>query len=120
MPRKSIHRCRGEAWQKLRMQCLVRYNFRCQFHRLGLAPIDGVCTQENPCDRLNQLQVHHVIPYAQGGPDSLENLLPICKAHHEMIHPFMKHIRNKRLQVLEYVREPLPDIPLKKVPQSED
>lgn len=39
------------------------------------------CTTPIPwCD------LHHVIPWAQGGPTSLKNCAPLCDHHHDLIH----------------------------------
>jgi Domain of unknown function (DUF222)/HNH endonuclease len=31
-------------------------------------------------------EAHHVVPYEQGGRTDLDNLIPICKHHHDLIH----------------------------------
>jgi 5-methylcytosine-specific restriction endonuclease McrA len=32
------------------------------------------------------VEVHHIIPRSQGGPDDLDNLVPLCPNHHAMAH----------------------------------
>lgn len=76
--------CRGEAWDKARMQTLVRDNFTCQAYQLGLC--------KEPCteNRLRFLHVHHLLPRVNGGTHDLQNLLTVCRVHHEQIHPHMR------------------------------
>lgn len=38
------------------------------------------------CKQRRWLQVHHLIPVAEGGSNDLENLLTLCSAHHAWIH----------------------------------
>jgi 5-methylcytosine-specific restriction endonuclease McrA len=33
---------------------------------------------------------HHWIPREDGGPDTQENLVPLCKKHHDMVHRIMR------------------------------
>jgi 5-methylcytosine-specific restriction endonuclease McrA len=35
------------------------------------------------CDVDRHLEIDHNIPYAQGGPTTLENLGPLCHHHHD-------------------------------------
>ena len=37
------------------------------------------------CDSLDYLEVHHLVPFAQGGPTSLDNLVRICRWHHDLL-----------------------------------
>jgi hypothetical protein len=85
MSRKNYLKLTTPSWQKARMRALVRDDFRCQAHQLGLC--------ETPCSetRLHKLHVHHLQMRIQGGNHDLDNLLTLCKAHHEMLHPWMKH-----------------------------
>jgi 5-methylcytosine-specific restriction endonuclease McrA len=83
MPRRTKHYlpARGEAWDKARMRALVRDDFQCQAHRLGLPP----CGET----RLRHLQVHHKIERQHGGTHDLDNLLTVCASCHSKIHPHM-------------------------------
>ena len=76
--------CTGETWDKARMRTLVRDDFRCQAHKLGLC--------DEPCeeDRVRHLQVHHIKQRIHGGTHDLDNLLTVCKPHHIDIHPHMR------------------------------
>lgn len=38
------------------------------------------------CDSENNLAIHHIIPYSDGGRDSSENLAPLCKNCHWEAH----------------------------------
>jgi 5-methylcytosine-specific restriction endonuclease McrA len=38
------------------------------------------------CSQMRYLQIHHVIPKAQGGSDDMENLTLLCPQHHRLIH----------------------------------
>ena len=39
------------------------------------------------CDTpFNRTEIHHIVPWEQGGPTNLENLLPVCSRHHHLIH----------------------------------
>jgi len=49
--------------------------------RTGLEERDRVC-QVPTCDMSVGLEIDHIIPFAEGGPASLENLVRLCKRHH--------------------------------------
>jgi 5-methylcytosine-specific restriction endonuclease McrA len=76
---------RGEVWEKARMRALVRDDFTCQAHKLGLCP--------EPCAerRLRRLHVHHIQWRSNGGTHDLANLITVCRTHHEQIHPHMAY-----------------------------
>ena len=75
---------KGDEWHKARMQALVRDGFCCQAYRLGIS--DVPCSE----NRLKELQVHHVKMRVHGGNHNLDNLITLCKSHHEILHPWMK------------------------------
>ena len=81
--RKPYLQCRGEEWDKARMRALVRDDFTCQAHQLGLC--------DEPCkeNRLRFLHVHHVNERSGGGTHDLSNLLTLCRVHHIQLHPYM-------------------------------
>lgn len=104
MKRPHYLECRGEDWDKARMRALVRDDFTCQAHTLGLC--------EEPCqeNRLRHLHVHHIVPRIQGGTHDLSNLLTLCTTHHIRLHPHMLYDLPQRERVLEadndgYVKE---------------
>ncbi len=45
---------------------------------------DRKCVVEG-CDVSHGLEAHHIIPFAQGGKGSLENLARVCSHHHSLI-----------------------------------
>jgi hypothetical protein len=40
-----------------------------------------------------RLDPHHVLRRSQGGPDTPENLVTLCRAHHDWVHTNPKHAR---------------------------
>lgn len=58
-----------EAYAALRVEVVERDGFRCK----------------NPlCKRPNSLEVDHMVPRSQGGPDAIENLITLCRTCHEL------------------------------------
>ncbi len=49
--------------------------------RTALEERDRVC-QVPTCDMSLGLEIDHIVPFAEGGPASLENLVRLCKRHH--------------------------------------
>ena len=49
--------------------------------RTGLEERDRVC-QVPRCDMSIGLEIDHIIPFAEGGPTTFENLVRLCKRHH--------------------------------------
>jgi hypothetical protein len=45
---------------------------------------DRICVVEG-CDVSHGLEAHHIIPFAQGGKGSLENLCRLCGFHHQLV-----------------------------------
>lgn len=84
MKRPAYAQCTGDYWLKQKAKSLVRDDFTCQNHQLGGEPCD-----EN---RVRFLHTHHIKARINGGTHDLDNLLTICRKHHEDIHPFMKKI----------------------------
>ncbi len=52
----------------------------------------GRCTFKS-CNETRWLDVHHRIPIAQGGDNSISNLTTLCSAHHKMLHHTHHRIR---------------------------
>ena len=80
----------GEDYEKARMRCFVRDDFTCQFQTLGLPEIGGICDCKSPQSKLRYLHCHHKKQRKHGGTHDLDNLITVCKSHHEMIHPHMR------------------------------
>lgn len=95
MTKKPGAKLHGEYWQKQRMRALVRDNFTCQAHLLGLC--------KEPCteNRLRKIHVHHVQWRSHGGDHDLDNLLTLCKEHHILIHPHMRFEYAVRDKILD-------------------
>jgi len=49
--------------------------------RTAVEERDRVC-QVPTCDMSVGLEIDHIVPFAEGGPASLENLVRLCKRHH--------------------------------------
>lgn len=96
MKRPNYPQCSGPEWDRIRIFAMARDNCTCQFHKLNLAPIENVCTLEKPEDRPRHLQVHHIQRRINGGTHDMDNLITICTAHHEHIHPHMRFDRAVR------------------------
>jgi len=84
MASKNYLKLNTEVWKKARLQALVRDNFNCQAHQLDLC--NTLCGES----RLSYLHVHHIKMRINGGTHDLDNLITLCKHHHEQIHPWMK------------------------------
>jgi len=64
----------------------------------------------------NRLTVHHVVPLCFGGTDELDNLIPLCRTCHRIVHRsledyiramFMSHaLPTVFQQILEKAKEP--------------
>jgi len=83
-------------WHSIRAIVLNRDNHTCQ-----------------DCGNINELTVHHKIPWEQSGDDSLENLITICKECHRKIH----HCE-PRPKPLSPEQKPMP-LPPEPEPESE-
>jgi 5-methylcytosine-specific restriction endonuclease McrA len=46
---------------------------------------DGGCVLRTQGDCSGQLGVHHIVPLAEGGDNSLSNLMSLCRRHHETL-----------------------------------
>lgn len=97
--KKPYLQCSGEAWDKARMKTLVRDDFTCQAHKLGL------CSEPCTENHLRHLNVHHIKERQYGGTHDLDNLITLCRAHHIMIHPHMRF----ELTVVDKVLDAPPD-----------
>ena len=51
---------------------------------------EGICQYVLPdgssCGSKLWVHQHHIQPRSEGGPDTLENLITLCAAHHRMVH----------------------------------
>ena len=53
---------------------------------------DGNRCQHPGCRNTGWLQVHHIVPWAHGGPTDLDNLVLLCGHHHRLVHERRWHI----------------------------
>lgn len=111
MERKPYVQAAGEYYYKQRMRCFVRDDITCQCEALDLPEIkglDGHCTFDKPQTRLSELECHHKKFRIQGGDHDLDNLVTVCKLHHDMYHP------HRQREIGEWDK-PLGDYPLKEL-----
>lgn len=59
--------------------------------RLVIERDSGTC-QHPGCRNTRWLQIHHIIPWALGGPTDLDNLILLCGTHHRFVHEEGWHI----------------------------
>lgn len=72
----------GRDWIKARTAALIRDDYKCQAHKLGLS--------HEPCQApKRKLCVHHIIRRVDGGTHDLDNLITVCYEHHCAIHPHL-------------------------------
>ena len=62
------------TWKELRLQVLIRDEFKCRFCGIGGKYSDYI------------LEVHHVIWRRYGGTDDINNLICCCPYCHDLIH----------------------------------
>lgn len=65
----------------------------------------GVEVSRRSQDQAADYEVHHLIPAAAGGSDTLENLVTLCEKCHNRAHWKMKQIHKTRPDLLEELRE---------------
>lgn len=80
----------GEEYEQAREECLIRDNYTCQFEKLGLTEIPGLCDRNQPQRKIRHLRCHHKKERQHGGTHDLDNLIIVCKTHHAAIHPHLR------------------------------
>ena len=88
---------KGELYgfSNVREACLNRDKYLCQY-----------CKKKNMT-----LNVHHIISRANGGADTLDNLITLCERHHQDLHAgklpekFTKSLKGKRKSTLNFVTQ---------------
>jgi hypothetical protein len=53
--------------------------------RRALMIRDGMC-QFPHCHQTRHLKAHHLVPWSEGGPTDLDNLILLCQWHHTAVH----------------------------------
>lgn len=48
------------------------------------------------CNGMHKVQVHHIVPQAQGGPDTYQNAIPLCPNCHDEVHAHFAPGRTSR------------------------
>lgn len=73
---------------QLRAQALERDGGRCQPARLGLPGTycKDVRDERGTDKNASRIHVHHIWPLSQGGTDTLDNLVTLCRGHHGDAH----------------------------------
>ena len=69
----TTNQSRGYDWEVVRAEALERDGHACR--NCNDTPADGA-----------ELMAHHVIPDGVGGPDTLENIVTLCRRCHNTIH----------------------------------
>lgn len=56
--------------------------------RAALASIYRTCAHPDCEVSFDRCRIHHIVPWSQGGPTDLDNLLPLCElaGHHHLVH----------------------------------
>ncbi|MCP1387291.1 HNH endonuclease [Corynebacterium sp. TA-R-1] len=50
--------------------------------RIALLAMQGVCAWTGCSKPFTEAEIHHIIPYIEGGPTDIENLIGLCRQHH--------------------------------------
>ena len=54
--------------------------------RRALRAMHTTCAHPGCTVRFDACQIHHVVPWENGGPTDLANLIPLCSSHHHLVH----------------------------------
>ncbi|WP_436902608.1 HNH endonuclease [Halovenus halobia] len=81
--------------QSTRHAVLERDNNRCQRCGIEVTPRD---------EDGAEFQLHHLIPFAAGGPNKPENLVTLCNDCHLQAHQLMKTLPEKHPELLSSLR----------------
>ncbi len=57
-----------------------------QDQRLALRAVHDTCAVPGCATPFHRTEIHHIIEFEHGGNTDLDNLVPICKHHHDLIH----------------------------------
>jgi hypothetical protein len=61
----------------------------------AIAAMHDACAYPNCATTLNRCDIHHVTWWSQGGTTDLNNLIPLCKQHHQFVHEHRYAIRTR-------------------------
>jgi hypothetical protein len=54
--------------------------------RRALRAMHRTCAHPDCTVPFDACRIHHVIPWRQGGPTDIDDLLPVCETHHHLVH----------------------------------
>jgi len=54
--------------------------------RQALRAMYRTCAHPDCSATFDMCRMHHVVPWKQGGPTDIDNLLPLCEVHHHLVH----------------------------------
>ncbi len=72
-PVEKAKRARGTS---VHHQVVARDGDRCQW----------VYEDGSKCEERKWIDHHHIVPRAEGGPDTVDNMVSLCAGHHRMVH----------------------------------
>jgi hypothetical protein len=79
-----------QAGQSGNNTCKAKHSFRADLIHAIVNRDQNQCAGKNAdgsrCENRRWLDFHHVIPRAKGGKDTIENLVTLCRGHHQMRH----------------------------------
>ena len=87
--------------QSVREQVIERDEQQCQRCGDQVTPTD----EDGP-----SFEVHHIIPFSAGGPDTVDNLIVLCSDCHTTAHSRMKRIVDECPDILEDLQEFVCDV----------
>lgn len=73
--------------------------------RRALRAMYPTCAFDGCRASFDHCEIHHVVPWHQGGPTDLDNLVPLCGRHHHLVHEGRWQIRMLPDRALE-IRHP--------------
>ncbi|MCC7076119.1 MAG: HNH endonuclease, partial [Acidimicrobiia bacterium] len=56
------------------------------------------------CERTSRLHIHHIVPWARGGPTTTANCTALCPRHHRHVHETGYHIEGNADHTLTFKR----------------
>jgi hypothetical protein len=91
VPLAAAHRILGDALVKLVMADGHEVAKVCHLGRSVPAHLVTALEERDPtcavprCDATSRLELHHRVPFSEGGPTQLSNLVRICRWHHDLL-----------------------------------
>jgi hypothetical protein len=91
VPLAVARRLLGDAILRIVIRDATDVRSVCALGRSIPAAIQVALEERDPecvvpgCDHASFLEIHHLVPFAEGGPTRTENLVRICRWHHDLI-----------------------------------